>query len=300
MTLLEAIEAAGMTPPHRITEGRWVRFPGIGKGKANRSGWCRQISPTLAVFGDWSSGVSEVWRDSTHRDTAETARMLAEARARERIRAAELRRQQANAACIARGYIERAQQGKHAYLVRKGFPHVPALIHMGEPVTARGKEVTGLQLIVPMRDSENYEHIISAQFIDEAGAKLFLPNARAMGAVFTRGDTKRARKVVLCEGYATALSLYDAVSRLSGPHAVVATFSADNLVRVAAKFPSAVVAADHDMPNAKTGTKAGEEAAKRTSLRWTMPPEPGTDFNDMHCAHGLHAVTDALREVFAT
>jgi putative DNA primase/helicase len=296
MTLVEAITAAGMTPPPRVTPGRWLRFPGVGKGKENRAGWCRMITPTLAIYGDWSSDFKATWIDSAHRDDAQTARLLAQARAREAAFAAEQRARQAAAATRAEQIVRGALMRSHPYLERKGFAHLKALVHQGDPVVPAGKTIRGMQLVVPMRDALAYERLISAQLIDERGEKVFLPGGRATGAVFCIGATPgRARRILLCEGYATALSLDAALTRLPGPHAVIACFSADNLVRVASHFPRAQVAADNDEPNQRTGAKAGEEAARRTGLPWGMPPDVGTDYNDMHRSHGLHAVTEALR-----
>jgi putative DNA primase/helicase len=50
-----------------------------------------------------------------------------------------------------------------------------------------------------------------------------------------------------------------------------------------------VVCADND------ASGAGERAAKATGLPYTMPPDTGTDFNDMHQACGIYAVIAALR-----
>lgn len=298
MTLTDAISAAGMTPPTRMIPGRWLRFPGIGKGKANRAGWCRVISPTLAIYGDWSSDFRATWQDDAHRDNAQSARLLAQARAREAAFAAEQRAKQAAAAVRAEQIIRGALMRSHPYLERKGFPHLKALVHQGEPIVPAGKEIFGMQLVVPMRDALAYELLVSVQLIDERGEKVFLPGGRAMGAVFCLGaQPSRAKRLVICEGYATALSIDAALARLPGPHAVIASFSADNLVRVASKFPRAHIAADNDEPNTRTGAKAGEEAAKKTGLPWAMPPEIGTDFNDMHRRHGIHAVTEVLRSL---
>lgn len=264
-----------MTPPHQIIPGRWMRFPGIGKGKTNRSGWCRLITPTLAVFGDWSSGISETWCDKDHRDDANTAELLRDAKARERRFAAEQRQRQAMAAAEAQELVRRAMIAGHPYLVRKGFPQRTALVRDGK-------------LVIPVRDVDRYGQVISAQLIDENGEKRFLPGGRARGGIHRIGP-ERARRVVLCEGYATGLSLDAALQRLPGPHSVVVCFSARNLELVAQSFPGATVAADND------ASRTGEEAAKRTGLPWVMPTEVSTDFNDLHLKAGLHAVVEVLR-----
>src|SRR3546814_5029532 len=79
--------------------------------------------------------------------------------------------------------------------------------------------------------------------------------------------------------YATALSIQAALKRLYHRASVVVCFSASNLAHVAKSLGGRVVA-DHD----ESGT--GERAARETGLQWCMPPDVGTDANDMHQARG--------------
>lgn len=275
MTLTEAIAATGMTPPRNLVPGRWLRFPGIGKGRGNRAGWCRVITPTLAIFGDWSSGLTETWRDDSHRDDERSARLLKEARERERRFAVQQRRKQDEVAKQAQELVRSAVISGHPYLVRKGFPSRTSLVREG-------------QLVIPIRDVDHYQHIISAQLVSADGEKRFLTGGRTRLGIHRLGAA-RADRIALCEGYATGLSIDAALGRLPGAHAVIVCFSARNLELVAPRFPGAVVCADHDE------SMTGEEAAKRTGLRWVMPREVGTDWNDVHLRHGLHAVVEALR-----
>jgi len=277
MTLAETLRAVGLTPPARLVEGRWMRFPGIGKGPSNRAGWCRLISPTLAIYGDWSASLSAVWHDEQHVDTARSRQLLEEARRREQQFAREQRKRQQAAALAASRALATAIPSHHPYLARKGFPEAVAL-------------VKDEKLLVPMRDVESYRDLLGVQEIDVDGGKRFLPGSRTKGAVYCLGLP--GARTVLCEGYATGLTLDAALARLTGKHCVVVCFSAMNLVTVARHFPHAVVCADNDM----SGT--GEEAAKKTGLKWTMPYEVGTDFNDLHQAMGLYAVVERMREVF--
>lgn len=280
MNLAQAIAAAGMTPPPRIVPGRWLRFPGIGKGRSNRAGWCRVITPTLAIFGDWSSNFTSTWKDDTHRDDEESRRLLIEARRREQEFQRQQRQRQRETAIQARQLIASCRSGTHRYLERKGFPHRRELIDEKK------------NLVIPMRDAQDYAQILSAQLIAENGEKKFLPGGRAKGAVFRIG-APHASRIVLCEGFATGLSIDAALKRLPGLHAVLVCFSAQNLERIAEQFPRAVVAADND----KSAT--GEETAKRTGLKWTMPYEVGSDFNDLHVNMGLHVVVERMRELLA-
>ncbi len=281
MTLHDALTAAGMTPPHHIVEGKWVRFPGCGKGKSNRAGWCKLITPTMAVYGDWSTGLTETWIDENHPADAESARQMKEAAThRARRFAAEERNRQRKVADLASQAINSATMATHPYLARKGFPEALGLVGDGK-------------LLVPVRDCHDYKRIISIQQIDADGSKKFLPGGRTRGGIYRIGaPIERAKRIILCEGYATGLSLDVAMKRLTGPHAIVVCFSARNLEVVAELFPTAFVAADHDE------SKAGEQAAIRTGLRWTMPATTAMDFNDLHMQCGILAVTQALREMF--
>jgi putative DNA primase/helicase len=266
-----------MTPPQHIAPGRWVRFPGCGKGRGNRAGWCRVITPTLALYGDWSTGLSEIWRDESHRDDAESRRLLRQARERERRFALEQRQRQERAAELAQQLIQAATFATHPYLERKGFPTLKGL-------------VSGGTLLVPMRDAVDYSQITSVQEISQTGEKRFLLGGRTRGCIYRIGvPPQKAKRIALCEGYATGLSIDAALSRLTGPHTVIVCFSAGNLEAVAERVRSGVVCADND------ASKTGELAAQRTGLPWIMPPDIGTDFNDLHQQAGLAAVVNALR-----
>jgi len=281
MLLRDAIRAAGMTPPEHIPMGKFVRFPGAEKKRGNTAGWCIQLSPTFAAFGDWSTGLSTTWRDAQHVDTAESRRQLEQARAQQRQHMAETFRRQQQAATTARAIVSRAKPATHPYLARKGFPAAMGLVDDGK-------------LVIPMRDARQYEQIASAQMIDASGEKRFLPGGRASGTAFRLGaPLATARHIVLCEGYATGLSLQAAMRWLPGPCAVLVCFSANNLQTVAQWFPTAVIAADND----HSGT--GQRAAEATGLRWTMPFDVGTDFNDLHVGKGLGRVMERMRELLA-
>ncbi len=279
MTLRDAISRAGMIPPARIPVGKFVRFPGNGKGKGNQAGWCRMITPTLAVYGDWSTGLSEVWRDDAHVDTEESRRLYHEAMNREREYRAQQRARQERVAEEASKIVRLSSVATHPYLASKGFPDVQGLVHDGF-------------LVVPMRDALEYSRILSAQLISPTGDKRFLPGGKAGGACYRIGATPReARQVVLCEGYATGLSIHSALSRLPGPSCVIVCFSALNLETVATHYQNAFIAADNDH------SATGERSAERTGLKWTMPYEVGTDFNDLHQNMGIYTVVSRMREL---
>lgn len=277
--LADAIAATGMTPPKYLSEGKWIRFPGVGKNKANRSGWCRVISPTLAIFGDWSSGLTQTWAYGKDRDAVIDKRLLDEARRREREFEIAQRKRQSEVAIEAQRLIERAQPYGHPYLTKKGFPDFGGLVQ-------------GEHLIIPVRDVDCYSKLMSVQMIAADGTKRFLPGGRARGGIYRLG-MQSASHIVLCEGYATGLTILEAMKRLYRSFAVIVCFSARNMELVASRFPTALICADNDE------SQTGEESAKRTQLRWIMPEEVGTDFNDLMCKQGIAAVINPIREAFA-
>lgn len=281
MNLAEAIAATGMTPPRAFPEGKWLRFPGIGKGRSNRSGWCRVISPTMAIFGDWASGFRQVWHDDSHTDDKASQQALRDAQARERRFAAEQSRKQSSVANDAHHLVSDSDHSTHPYLARKGFPDLIGLTSAGN-------------LVVPVLDFERYPNILTVQLINEDGQKKFLPGGRAKGGVYRLGvPAARARRVLLCEGYATGLSLDAAVHLLPGSYCVIVCFSARNLELIASIIPESMdclVCADND------ASRTGEESARRTGRKWIMPIDVGTDWNDVHVSQGLHAVMEAVRD----
>lgn len=164
----------------------------------------------------------------------------------------------------------------HPYLIRKGLPEVPALVHEGF-------------LIVPMRvESEGRHELVNVQRIAEDGQKRFLHGGRAKGA-FHRIGPARAREVWLVEGYATGLSVHKALKAMYRVAAVIVCFSAGEL-----KHPEGThVMADND------AGEAGVRAAKATGLPWVMPEEVGTDGNDVLVRHGLGALQKLVKTVRA-
>ena len=280
-TLVETLRAVGMTPPDYLPLGRFRRFPGCGKPRGNTAGWCKLITPTLAVYGDWSTGLSETWTDETHVDDETSRRLLAEARERERQAREQLQADRAEAAQEARRLIAKAKLDRHPYLAMKGFPDTIGLVLDGK-------------LIVPMRDVRHYRKVLSCQLIDADGTKKFLPRGRASGAVYRLGGLTDARKIAICEGYSTALSVYEALKRLDPTCVVVAALSAHNLTEVAPWYlrrdRKVFVVADNDVSG------AGQRAAAATALPYWMPPIVGEDFNDFYQRLGLFKCIGTLRE----
>ncbi len=150
------------------------------------------------------------------------------------------------------------------------------------------------QLIVPVRIDEG---ITSLQFIDTEGRKRFLSGGIVKAGSFSLGDLTEASTILICEGYATGASLFEATDL-----PVVVAFSANNLLPVAKQlrqqYPKAVIVlcGDNDVRadgKSNTGLIAATAAAKAIGGIVAIPDvidSSKADWNDVHVKHGLDAV----------
>ena len=171
----------------------------------------------------------------------------------------------------AKRMIARASYEPHPYLKAKGFG------------TARGLVLED-QLLVSVYDPD-IEEVVTVQRIFPDGRKLFLKGSKVSGCYHQIG---REPERWLCEGYATGLSVAEALRSIYVRARVVVTFSAVNLRKCAR--PGDRVVADHDPTG--TGTKVAEE----TGCDYWAPPELG-DANDYHQRYGVVELAEALREI---
>lgn len=177
--------------------------------------------------------------------------------------------------------IASASVGEHNYLHYKGLPE------------ARGLVLPDNRLIVPMRSLDGDLHGVQSIAWDYDALKWrkkMIFGMSATGAVFRVGPA-RAAETILCEGYATGLSIDMAVRQLRLNASVLITFSDSNLAFVAPSVKGRkYVFGDND----ESG--AGERAALKTGLSWCMSDRVGEDANDLHKRAGLMAVRQKLME----
>lgn len=188
------------------------------------------------------------------------------------------RKRRAEAAQKAQSIIKTAKVDVHPYLAEKGLPEAKCLV------------LPDGELLIPMRDAQN-NALLGTQIIrleDNEWAKKMMPGMRAKGAVLRLG---RGAETVLCEGYATGLSIDLAARLLRLNLSVLVCFSAGNLTHVAGLIGGKrYIFADHDV------SKAGEQSAIKAGLPYVMSPDIG-DANDLHQQRGLMAVSKLLMEV---
>ena len=164
---------------------------------------------------------------------------------------------------------------RHPYLERKGFPDEQGIVLDidNQPV-----------LLIPMRCGGS---LVGLQQIWPDGTKKFLYGQRTTGAVF-KFDNKGLN--VLCEGYATALSIRAALKQLKVRYTIHVCFSAGNMVRVADMLPPGLVVADNDV----SGT--GQAAAASIGWPTWISDREGEDANDHHRRVGLFAFSQSLQQ----
>ncbi len=200
--------------------------------------------------------------------------------------------------------IGRCSFAQHDYLASKGLPEAVAL------VSENG------WMMIPMRNVSG--QIRSAQYISPEGKKLFQFRGETRGCFYQIG---KGREVWLVEGYATGLSVREALKtriRSFSPEIRVC-FSALNLsvvgMEAIAKGRTVYAVPDHDRwtcinkhrwdgpltqsvcPECGTDritAPAGEYYASQLNRPYWMPPEVGFDANDFHQKYGLNALAAAL------
>jgi putative DNA primase/helicase len=128
------------------------------------------------------------------------------------------------------------------------------------------------------------------QMINEAGDKKFLSGQRTKLAVFPLGSGGRT---ILCEGFATGLSIRAALATIPGRHWIAVCFSTGNLLEVAKTRPGALVVADNDV----SGT--GQRVANDSKLPYWLSETEGHDFNDDMQALGVFQVSQSLRSALS-
>lgn len=221
----------------------------------------------------WNDPNAKAWTDEEKRAWA----------VRRQTANAEQSRKHESAALHAQMLMRSTVPGPHDYLIRKGLPKLDGLV------------LPDGALLVPMRNLFTSE-LQGAQLIRWIAEELkwekkMVPGMRAKGAVLRLGP-KSAPETILCEGYATGLSIELAAKQMRLNASVLVCFSDSNMVHVAEQMKKGkrYVFADHD----KSG--AGERAAIATGLSYCMSPNEGEDANDVHKRGGLMPVCSLLMQ----
>ena len=261
----------------------------------------------LGHFGCWRTGVSQRvhvdWRGIGDAERAELAAQRAARSAAEQAERARLAAQaQMSAAELWRSA---APQGQSAYLARKAVDAEAC------------RFLPDGSIVVPLLryDLPREAALQALQRIWPDGRKRFTRGFAKPGCSLRLGLVTLAEPILVCEGYATGLTLRMATARRLP---VFVALDAGNLAPVCtllrALYPACplLICADDDWrttgPDGKPlnvgRAKAHKVSRERERVSVTYPAfKPATraagdtDFNDLHCRDGLHEVARQLRWV---
>ena len=119
--------------------------------------------------------------------------------------------------------------------------------------------------------------MVNLQFIGADGTKRFLSGGEKKGCFNWLGE--ETDKILICEGFATAASLYEE----SGCLTIIA-FDAGNLksasMAIKSLAPDAAIIICGDNDESGTGQKAARAAALAVGGKYILPATIGHDWND--------------------
>ena len=316
-----AMAAAGLEVPHGgvVADGAIHRCNANGKGGKGDGAYQLHLDGVpCGWFQDHRDGVGpRRWHARTGQKLtpAEIAAYKEKVRKQHAARDAELAKQQVETAKRAQALLDSSEDAPadHPYFIEKKVgPHGQRLSAAPVAISPWRNSEPNV-LIVPMRDIEGA--LWNVQVIGANGRKDFLAGGRVKGcfyvigkkgAVFTASGLNPVGLNLVCEGFATAASCFEA---MDVPAAVA--FDCGNLEVVAralhAAYPKAkfLICGDDDWkttdaPGKLTnpGKTYALKAAKAIGAEVAFPIFPPghdrkdkeSDFNDLHAVAGLGAV----------
>ncbi len=249
--------------------GSWKRYPTEDHPR-KRNGACKYMGTHGFVQNHATSTVVSLWKP----ENADRIKLDMRAIIIEQARAERERAKLASAAVSkAVSMLNASGNATHPYLEAKGFDR-----EMGIVLKIDNQPV----LLIPMRTGKS---LVGLQQIWPDGTKKFLYGQRTAGATFTF-DNKGIN--IVCEGYATALSVRAAMRQLKRRYTIHVCFSAGNMVRVAEGLEPGLVIVDND----ESGT--GQEAAASIGWPTWISDRVGEDANDYHKRVGLFELSQSL------
>lgn len=250
-------ETHGLIITHLITD-KWVRVPTIDKPHSKNGAYF--FDGQSGAVQNWAIHEKPVsWRDKSYKPDPLAAEKREKAR---KLQAEKQEKAKKKAVFIMNNAIE----STHPYMARKGFP--------------RQKVYVWNNLIaLPMRIDGK---LVGCQLISEDGTKKFLSGQVTKGASLVI-DNKGMD--IICEGFATGMSIRNAMRHLKMRYRIHICFSAGNMVEVAKTMRDPFVVADHDPVGIRTAQKIG---------RYWLSDVDGEDFNDAEQRLGVEEVSQSL------
>ena len=253
--------------------GVWKRYP-TDDHPRSRNGAVKFLGTVGFVQNHAMDTIVSVWKPDAE-DRANLPSMT-DMRRQQQEQEQETRRKQGEAARKAVTMLNQSGYSSHAYLRAKGFEK-----EQGNVYHKDGKPV----LLIPMRVGGS---IVGVQQIDEDGGKRFLYGQRSAGASFVFSNNGLN---ILCEGYATALSVRAAMTQIKRRYNIYVCFSAGNMKKIGLDLKSGLVVADND----HSGT--GQQAAEDIGWPYWMSDSVGEDANDYMLRVGLFGFSQSLTQL---
>lgn len=281
---LSALRGAGLLVDSIAWNAGLQRCPTCDKPKSRNGAYiAHSDAPASAWWQNWASGESGTWTAKRQSELSATERKALMRRIQENKTAGEADRLKIQAEAAAKAqdiYGKAATCRSHAYLERKGVQAVAGL------------KVYGDALVVPLHSGTE---IVSLQFIQPDGTKRFLSGGRKKGCFFLLGDKDTEKPLLICEGLATGLSLYECTG-----NPVLVAFDAGNLAPVAEMARQKylerkiIVCADNDKDTpGNPGLSKATVAARSIDALLAVPSLSSgnpCDWNDLHLAEGKETV----------
>lgn len=285
----DAMSKVGITPPEHIeANGKLHRFSTNSKRNDTAGYYVLHLDGIAAgAFGCWRAGINQTWCSYDYKTLSQAEKeeyglritQIRVERDKDEKERYEQARQRANQI-----WEKSNEVTMHPYLTRK-------------QIKAYGIREYKRSLVVPICD-DGVVH--SLQFIKADGSKRFLMGGRKKGCYFV--IEAAADIICICEGYATAVSVYEAIGYMT-----VVAFDSGNLLSVGkairTKFPEAklVFCADDDaFVEGNPGLIKGKESALAVGGYIAIPNfgdgrmSEHKDFNDLHRTTGLENVKSQI------
>lgn len=296
------LHAAGIPISGPVTaDGKIHRYKTDGDHEANCWYVLHENGELQAgAYGCWKRGINQKYCNKYDEELTPEERKARSA-ATESSRKERLKQEQENQSEVrakaSKLFMTAPTVSAHGYLTRKGVS-VHGLIRLSNYGPTEG------WLALALQDERGIIH--SAQFIAEDGTKRFYYQGRVNGCFFKLSESDSG-PIVICEGYATGASVYEATG-----WSVLCAMNCHNLIPVAAslrkKWPerTVVISADNDQfTEGNPGLTDAREAAEKIGAIVAFPEfgdeslEAGpTDFNDLHQISGLDEVRRQIQAAF--
>lgn len=292
----EHCRANGLDVDDPIMDGQIHRVPIFGRPQGKDGAYCAYLDGVPSgwsenfVTGEKSKFVSsgmQLTEEEKAKQRAEHAQKLQEREAKRQIGYDNAAKRAEKIYTEAKEVTAQNIHSEDSYLGKKGvLPHVAKQNDYG-------------QLVIPLHNIEG--EIRGVQFINQDGSKHFLTGIEKKGNfTLLSDDVKNATKVLVCEGFATGASLHEATKL-----PVAVAFDAGNIESVskalAEKYKGIeiTICADNDQyRDNNVGLEKAKKAALAVGAKLAVPQfskeeqaQKLTDFNDLHKAEGLKAVS---------